>query len=137
MQATMPTPNVPIEPNEAELFGRAVIAYVHSTLRLGRARLVHSEMKLLVPLAVMTSGIQPRQIISELPLGAEKICAELATVTREEYEAHAYVVEVSFLVYATALFDTFLQDVLEFLLLRHPTILSDVTVDIATIASAP
>ena len=117
-------------------FVHAVSAYSLSMLRLYRAKYIQAELKLAVASATLLAA-EGRCKAATGPMDSpEHLCGELASVEPKAIDAHRYVVDVSLFVYATALFDTFLQDTLEYLCLRFPGTLSDLTIGIADLVAA-
>lgn len=112
-------------------------AYAFSNLRLAEAKLVHAEARLAILASVQVMG-GPQTVpqkVGHLSNPAD-ITRQLATVSKHGFEAYSYVTALTQLVYATTLFDTFLQDVIEFALFMHPRAVGDSTILLSAVIEA-
>jgi len=107
------------------LYAEVVDAYRHNSLRAGQARLTQARLELAVPAAAVLMPKVGVDIVEQLPDDLRQSLDEVAKIEKAEYLDWSYVACVSFLVYYTTLFDTFLQDTIEFLLCAHPGAMSD------------
>lgn len=134
----MPSNEAPLE-HEGDLvnlYGALVTGYSANVLRAAEARLAQLHLSFAVPLvAVSFRGATPNAL-QLLPEILRKGLEEVAAVRRDEYDAWAYVGRTSMLVYFTTLFDTFLQDTVEFLLCAHPGAIGDSDVPFARVLKA-
>lgn len=129
-------PSLEFEGDLLKLYCTLVTAYSENVLRACEARLVQSRLSLAVPLvAVSLKDVNPEGLGS-LPEVLRKGLDEMATIRPYEYNAWAYVGRISLLVYFTTLFDTFLQDTVEFLLCVHPGAIGDSDVPFAKVLKA-
>lgn len=97
----------------AEAFGALVRAFHHNVLQLWAARSGH--LTLVIALLKFRSL---KDEISGHPY--EEVLRELQSIHYDEYSAVEYVSNISHLVHATALFDTFLSECTLFLFMLHP-----------------
>lgn len=83
-------------------------------------------------------------VLKHLVAKKEGVTSEFAVdsgiddISSQEYDAFCYVSNISLLVYATTLLDTFLSETTKFLIMRHPKILiNETTVVFGDILAAP
>ena len=100
------------------LFTTVIAAHVRNLLRAEEARATHWSVACAV-LRIAAATEVPAQP------GRPAAVAELSAIRLGEYESWSYVSTVSSLVYYATLFDTYLQDVIEFLLFTHPGAMDD------------
>jgi hypothetical protein len=129
-------PSLEFEGDLLKLYSALVRAYSTNVLRANEARLTQTRLSLAVPLvAVSLQEVTPERLES-LPEVLRKGLEEMASIQHYEYDAWAYVGRLSLLVYCTTLFDTFLQDTVEFLLCVHPGAIGDSDVSFAKVLKA-
>ncbi len=118
-----------------ELFAQCVACYARSMVRLAEARLASAEASVAFLNSVRVM-LQPSPLKLGLLDTPEKICRELASVPPRTIDAYRYVSHLAHLVYATTLFDTFLQDVVEFCLFMYPGAIGDSTLTFDSVIKA-
>jgi len=118
------------------LYAGVVLAYARNSIRATQARLTQARLELAVPTAAISLPDVPDRTIGTLPEELQKGLGQMRKITPEEYRDWTYVANVSFLVYHTTLFDTFLQDTIEFLLCLHPGVMSDYSVPFSDVMNA-
>jgi len=131
-----PEPPIEFEGDLLNLYSALISAYSANVLHAAEARLAQMRLSLAVPLvAVSLQNANPERLES-LPDELREGLGEIAAIRRDEYDAWAYVGRLSLLVYFTTLFDTFLQDTVEFLLCAHPGAIGDSDVPFAKVLKA-
>ncbi|MDH4133894.1 MAG: hypothetical protein OEV31_03830 [Gammaproteobacteria bacterium] len=120
----------------SKLWSLVVVSYAQSVLRAGEAQLLSLLLGACIPaLASGLSKVAP----DDMKSFPEELQSGLSLISRtkpKEYDAFRYVAPLSFLVYYVSLFDTFLQDTIEFLLCLHPNAIGDSHVDFQDVLKA-
>lgn len=106
--------------------------FVTGLARITGARIVSSTLR------IMVAYFHQETVCAEGGSNdVRKILDELARIREREFDSFVYVDRISQLVYATALFDTFLTDITRFLFLLHPRALGDnVSVSLGSLLAA-
>jgi len=105
--------------SRGELFSSVVTAYTINLLRAVEAMAAHTAMMGALPVIAVRLRQVPPEVLTQVPDDL-KAALQMVTISHDEYDAFVYVSNVSMLVYHTTLFDTFIQDTIEFLLCLHP-----------------
>jgi len=98
----------------AETYSRVVLSFGLGMLRFWEAEAAGSRLAC----ALLAFRSEPRSEIADKT--HQETLHHLGKIRLESFDGFAYVMNVSHLVYATTLLDTFLSDTTLFLLLRHP-----------------
>lgn len=101
-------------PSDAETYSRVVESFALGIYRFWGAEAASARL-----MCALTS-LHGDPAVSTTPERSSEAISHLLKIPFSSYDALRYVTDVSHLVYATTLLDTFLSDTTLFLLLRHP-----------------
>jgi hypothetical protein len=127
---------VPRDPDPADLFSVVVSTYASNVLRAMDARIAHQTIVAVVPMLNATWKSAQTDLVKGMPSGVQEGLDLLSKMSAAEYDAFVYIGRLSMLVYFTTLFDTFLQDTIEFLLCLHPSSIGESAVSFERVLKA-